>query len=112
MSESPDNYNRLAHPIATNNSDNVYSALNEGISTDLEVVDGYSILKGPPPRNTNTSNEVYSTLEHDANGEFDGPLPPVSTTTNPLYGMPAVQKVSMSTMALEGMWWIILIKQN
>ena len=82
VAESPDKYDRATHHAANNQSDEVYSALNEGGEKDLKLVEGYGILRGPLPRknvNSNTSHDVYSSLL-----DSNVPVQP-SSINNPVY---------------------------
>ena len=77
IAASPDKYNRVTHHAAKNQSDEVYSALNEGSETDLKVTEGYGILRGPIPKNTvnsNTSDDVYSSLLESNKSMQNNPL--------------------------------------
>eukprot|EP00731_Ephydatia_muelleri_P020963 Em0013g690a len=82
VAESPDKYDRATHHAANNQSDEVYSALNEGGEKDLKLVEGYGILRGPLLRknvNSNTSHDVYSSLL-----DSNVPVQP-SSINNPVY---------------------------
>ena len=91
VAKSPDKYNRVTHHAAKNQSDEVYSTLNEGGEMDFKVEEGYSVLRGPPGKtvNLNTSDDVYSSLL-----EPNVPVLP-SSINNPLYLTITLKEVSM-----------------